>query len=191
MGSKIKVAVLERDGVEILETEEQDLRSDVVEVQSPVSLGFEPTEDDVRQCLASLKTSVDSAVFGRDYASQIKVASETTTGASFVTYDTLNFNVANNTGPNTYRLNADFLWSHNSASNDIRVRVLLDGIQLGEEMQVEAKDPNADQQIQNNLLFYSDNLSPGAHTLELQYRPAAASRVSRMYRSVLEAWRVA
>lgn len=126
--------------------------------------------------------------FGRDSISKTKVASETTTGGSFVTYDTLTFNVSDTGGVNKYRLNADFLWGHNAGGNDIRVQIVLDGSAV-KELRIEPKDPGTDQRIQNNLLYYAENLSQGNHTLELQYRPSVGNRISRMYESVIECWR--
>ena len=126
--------------------------------------------------------------FGKDFASQIKEINETTTGGAFSVYDSLIFNV---TAPatNRYRLNCDFYWGHDSASNDIRVQALIDG-SLIKEVRIEPKDPGIDQRIQNNILTYVDDLSAGNHTLTLQYRPATASRDSSMYKSTLEVWRV-
>lgn len=127
--------------------------------------------------------------FGIDFIEESKVNTETTTGASFVTYSVLNFSVSLDDANNKYRLNADFLWSHNSASNDIRVRVLLDGNPV-KEIRIEPKDAGADQRFQNNILYYANDLTVGNHSFALQYRPATASRISSMYESVIECWRV-
>lgn len=127
--------------------------------------------------------------YGEDFNSIIKDSTETTSGNQFSNYSTLNFNVSRNEA-NRYRLNAEFFWSHNSASNDIRIRVLLDGNQVAQELRIEPKDSGSDQRIQNNILFYAQNLSIGNHTFQLQYRPASSSRVSRMHYSTLECWRV-
>ncbi len=145
--------------------------------------------DTVLSAFGKIQAQLNAMIFGRDNAHESKDAAETTTGGAFVTYFSLNFTVTEPTGTNKYRMNADFNWSHNSASNDIRVRMLLDGVQQGREVQVEPKDPGADQEIQNNLLRYANNLAQGAHTIELQYRPATASRVSRMNRADIEVWR--
>lgn len=126
--------------------------------------------------------------FGKDFNSKIKEADETTTGATFAIYDTLNFNVTSQESANRYRFNADFLYGHNSASNDIRVRIRVDGVTV-KEMRTEVKDPGTDQRIPGSLLYYLDDLAVGAHTLTLEYRPATASRQSRMYQSTLEVWR--
>ena len=128
-------------------------------------------------------------VFGADFAYKQKVASETTSGSIFTVYDTLTFNVSSS-GSNAYRVNADFVWGHNSASNDIRVQLIIDG-QAERELRIEPKDPGTDQRYQNNILIYLENLSVGNHTVELAYRPSSASRISRMYSSVIESWRVA
>jgi hypothetical protein len=127
--------------------------------------------------------------YGKDFNNQSKEASETTTGGTFAIYDTLNFTVSSQQSTNRYRLNADFRWGHNSGSNDIIIDVQVDGVTI-RELRIEAKDTGTDQRYQNNILIYVDDLSAGAHTFSLRYRPATANRVSRMYSSELEVWRV-
>lgn len=127
--------------------------------------------------------------FGQDYDGQKKVASETNSSNSFDVYDTLNFNTSEVSGTNTYRVQAWFSWGHNSAANDIRVQLVLDSVVV-HEMRVEPKDTGSDQRIPGIIVDLPEDLAQGAHTLELQYRPANSSRVSRMYASVLEVWRV-
>lgn len=155
-------------------------------------IAFNPIDSQNNSSL-NVKDAIDTLSnrhYGKDFSLEEKVASETVSGGSFVTYSTLNFVTTNEANTNRYRLNCDFIWGHDSASNDIRVRALLDGSQIGEEMRVEPKDQGAKQRIQNNLLAYGLNLTNGNHVLELQYRPASASRTSRMFRSRLEVWRV-
>jgi hypothetical protein len=127
--------------------------------------------------------------YGKDFAEQIKEASETVSGGAFVTYDTLTFNVSDTSGVNKYRLAFNYLWGHNSASNDIRVEHRLDGVNIF-EMRKEPKDPGTDQRIDGSFVSYVENLSQGTHSISLAYRPATANRTSRMYRSNLEVWRV-
>ena len=91
---------------------------------------------------------------------------------------------------NTQIVLKNFHWNHNSASNDIRVQYVLDGGVIS-EMRVEPKDPNNDQRIPGTYIDVLSNLSQGAHTLEIQFRPATASRVSRMFRATIDTWRVA
>jgi hypothetical protein len=126
--------------------------------------------------------------YGKDFNSQIKEVDESTTGGTFAVYDTLNFNVTSQEAANKYRFNADFLYGHNSASNDIRVRIMVDGVTI-KEMRTEVKDPGTDQRVPGSLLSYLENMTVGPHTLTLEYRPATASRQSRMYQSTLEVWR--
>lgn len=126
--------------------------------------------------------------YGKDADNSVTQVNDTTTGNAWKLYADLEFTVSDTSGTNTYRLNSDFLWGHNSAANDIRVRVQLDGV-TQKEIQIEPKDQGTDQRIQNNILIYTSNLSQGTHTLELEYRPASSNRVSRMYRAELEVWR--
>jgi len=142
---------------------------------------------------SNIQTALQSLAnrhYGKDFARSLKEANETTTGNSFDIYSSLTFDVGSDAAVNEYRINADFYWGHNSASNDIRVIIELDGVQLGEQIRIEPKDQGTDQRIQNNLLRYAQNLSVGSHTIDLSYRPASSSRQSRMYASTIEVWRV-
>lgn len=128
--------------------------------------------------------------FGMNKSWSRKKANETTTGNSWAVYDALDFTVTDS-AVNEFRVSVDFFWGHNSAANDIRVQFLLDGNLIGNEMRVEPKDAGSDQRYQNNILDYLTNLSLGVHTLTLRYRPATNNKLSRMYYSIIEAWRVA
>lgn len=150
---------------------------------------FDPSTSDLTAI--EVQTALEQLAgrnFGKDFSVAEKEASESTTGNSFDTYSSLTFNVSE--ASNKFRLNSDFYWGHNAASNDIRVRVQLDGTTLGSEIRIEPKDTGTDQRIQNNILRYVDNLSVGSHTLDLQYKPSSNSKVSRMYSSTIESWRV-
>lgn len=127
-------------------------------------------------------------VFGLDSDESTRTTSLAVTGSSFTTYDTLNFTTTETSGTNKYRIACDFLWSHNSAANDIRVQLIIDA-NPPIEIRMEPKDANNDQRISSSLIAYVSNLSAGAHTATLQFRPATASRVSTLYRSVIEVWR--
>lgn len=153
-------------------------------------VSFDPSLVDISN------TSVQGAIealssrsFGKDFASKVKEVSESTSGGAFDEYDLLNFNVNESSGTNKYRVAANFFYGHNSASNDIRVRILLDNTVLY-EVTIEPKDTGTDQRYPAVIVDYPENLANGSHTLSLEYRPASANRVSRMYRSVLEVWRV-
>jgi hypothetical protein len=128
--------------------------------------------------------------FGKDFASDTKEASETTSGSAFNLYHQINFNVNDTSGVNKYKVEFNYFWGHNSASNDIIVQHLLDNTTNLWEMIKEPKDSGTDQRIDGTFIAYVDNLSQGSHSLELYYRPSTASRVSRMYRSTISVWRV-
>lgn len=127
--------------------------------------------------------------FGMDFAEESTSGLLQVTGNQFTTYAVLNFTVSLNEN-NKYRINTNFTWNHNNTSTDIRVRLLLDGAQIGEEFRVEPKDSNADQRLSDNILRYVSNLSQGNHSISLQFRPSSSSRISRMYQSTIEVWRV-
>lgn len=159
----------------------------VVRKVSP-GVGISETHSGVDDGTGDVILSSKSGNFGVDFSNKIKVSNETTSGNQFSIYDTLTFNVSD--AVNIFRANIDFLWGHDSAANDIRVRAYLDGNQIGEEVRIEPKDQGGDQRIQNNILNYLTDLSVGSHTLSLRYRPSSNSRTSRMYRSIMEVWRV-
>ena len=137
----------------------------------------------------AIQTIDGALVFGNDRAEITRQESVTVTGSAFVSYETLDFNVSDTSGTNKYRLNLSFKWSHDSASNDGRFRMYLDGAFVGEEIRIEPKDQGSDQRIQNNILHYAENLSQGSHTLELRFRPSTASRDTTVHKAVIEAWR--
>lgn len=128
--------------------------------------------------------------YGKNFTLVRKNTTETFSGGQFQTYETLAVNISETDPVNRYRFNAFFRWSHNSASNDIRFRLVVDGSAVSEELRIEPKDANGDQRFQNNMLHYLDNLSAGNHTIDLQVRPASANRVSTVYSCILEFWRV-
>ena len=91
---------------------------------------------------------------------------------------------------NKYRINADFVWGHNSVVDDIFVRLSYNDSTL-KELRIEPKDAGADQRFQNNILYIVDNVPVGDFQVDLQYRPANSAQTSRMYSSIMEVWRVA
>lgn len=127
---------------------------------------------------------------GRDFAVEKVTGQQDFTGAQFQTYATLNFTVSGPDTVNKFRMNCDFTWGHNSASNDARFRILVDGVPLPEELRIEPKDPGTDQRIPGNILDYLDNLSIGNHSIAFQARPASAARITRVYKAIIEVWRV-
>jgi len=153
-------------------------------------LGIAETHSGADAGTGDVDLSLKSGGFGMNKAWSRKQANETTTGSTPVEYSSLSFTVTDS-ATNEFRVSADFMWGHDSAANDIRVGLFLDGVLIGKEMRIEPKDPGTDQRIQNNILDYVTNLSIGSHTLSLRYLPATSSRVSRMYYAIIEAWRVA
>tara|TARA_R110001632_G_scaffold52197_4_gene129722 strand:+ start:6723 stop:7259 length:537 start_codon:yes stop_codon:yes gene_type:complete len=130
--------------------------------------------------------------FGNDFKEQLKStpSGEIMTGNVFQPYDTILFDV---TGPDTinkYRVSCDFVLNHNSAANDFRAQLVIDGVAVGEEMRLEVKDAGSDQRGHYNLKWYASNLSIAQHTVSLVIRPASKNRLTRVYQSITEIWRV-
>jgi len=126
--------------------------------------------------------------FGKDALLKEKNDSETVTGSNFLPYDSASFNA--NGATNRYLLAAFCLYGHRSASNDIRFRLNLNNGSKIVEARVEPKDAGSDQRIPGMILFEGANLSQGVNNISLEYRPASASKVSRMYFSLIFAWRI-
>lgn len=147
-------------------------------------------EIDLSQDLKNTLDELRNRAFGKDFIKSQATYTFNVSGNSFQTFLFMNLVVSAETNTNSYRLNADFLWKHDSAANDVRVRMLFNGSQLGQEMRVEPKDVGSDQRVQNNILRYAENLPPGTYRVEIQLRPASSSRVSTMFDATFEAWRV-
>ena len=126
--------------------------------------------------------------FGRDTARVTRTDTFTVTGSTFTNYTTLNFNVADLSGTNEYRIQATYQWSHNSASNDARFQLFVNGVSVTEH-RAEPKDAGADQRYSATFLHYATNLATGANTVEIRFRPATSSRITRMHRATIEVWR--
>lgn len=153
-------------------------------------IGIEETHDGADVGTGDVNLTLKADGFGMNKAHAIRNDEVTVTGSVFTEYDSLDFTVTDS-AVNEFRANVDFIWRHNSASNDARFRFLLDGNVLGEELRIEPKDAGTDQRYQNSLLDYLTDLSIGVHTLSLEYRPATASRQTTIHRSVIEVWRTA
>jgi hypothetical protein len=127
--------------------------------------------------------------FGRDFDNKTKTGLEETTGTTFVVYDSLTFNVADDSGANQYRVNIDFTWGLSSVSQDYIGALAIDNATVLRQIQIEAKDPNANQRVQNNLLYYANNLSQGDHTIFFGFASSSNAVTARTYESVIEVWR--
>ena len=156
---------------------------------SAEDIPFDPTNTDLTGTqLQSVLEELANRHFGKDYDDDLVEISDSTSGGTFKVYTAKNFNVSDTSGTNKYRVKCKFNWGHNSASNDIRVQLLVNGV-LQEEIRVEPKDPGADQMIPSEVITSVSNLSQGTNTIIMQYRPASAARVSRMFRAYTEVWR--
>lgn len=130
--------------------------------------------------------------FGTDFFEKTvsTPAGQQFTGTTFNPYDNDTFAVSGPDTTNKYRISCQFICNHNSASNDFRARLLVDGQQVGEERRVEPKDAGADQRPDYEFKWYLNDLSIGNHTYAVEFRPATGSRITRVYQSITEIWRV-
>lgn len=128
-------------------------------------------------------------VFGRDFAEFQRVGLESFTGDQFQVYTSLIFNASEQSGTNKYRFFVNFSWGHDSATNDIRAAIRIDGGANLKEIRIEPSDAGTDQRIDSSILYYLRNLDSGSHTVDLLIRPATSNRQSRVYEAQLEVWR--
>lgn len=127
--------------------------------------------------------------FGLDWIAAERSDQQIFTGGQWQTYLSLNVTSSSEQATNVYRLNADFLWAHDSASNDARFRLSFNGVAL-KELRIEPKDSGFDQRLQNNILYYSVNVPAGTYQIDLQARPDSSSRDTVIFQAYIEWWRV-
>lgn len=128
--------------------------------------------------------------FGTDFAEITKEDSQPFTGGAWQNYMSLTFTVSGPDLLNKYRCSISFLWRHSSVSNDAMFRMLIDGNQAGDVIQIEPKDNHEDQKANEVFVWYPSNLSIGSHTLVLQCKPSTTSQTTTIEQGVAEVWRV-
>lgn len=128
--------------------------------------------------------------FGKNFNKLKRDDTLTTSDTAFSTY--LNAQINNLDPAGTYRVAIHYIWGHASASNDFRARLLVNGVQKGQEMRVEPKDPGTDQRIHTSFIDYFDpNELQVNDTFEFQFASGTSGTQARMYSAILEFWRVA
>lgn len=128
--------------------------------------------------------------FGTDFNEITRDTVQSFTGVNWQTYSTLNFSVSGPDLLNKFRFGLNFLWRHSSIANAAQFRLLLDGVQLGDILQIEPKDSGTNQRIDGTLIRYSSNLATGNHSVIFQVKPLTSSQTTTIHQSTLEIWRV-
>jgi hypothetical protein len=152
---------------------------------------FNPSEGDLLRYTDGEWKNVLEPAYGKDAVYAVEETPNTNiSGGSFTEYLQATLVVPSGTpSVNRYRVCVDFLWGHNSASNDGRFRLDFNNGAKVKELRIEPKDQGTDQRIQNQIKFYVENLSSGSYQISFSARPASANRVTRLYEASIEAWR--
>jgi hypothetical protein len=151
-----------------------------------------PTEGDLLRYTSGQWLNVQEPAFGKDAVYALENVPDPITGGAFQPYLVFNLIVPSGTpASNLYRINVDFLWSHNSASNDARFALNFNNGAIVKELRIEPKDQGGDQRYQNNILLYIEDLTAGTYPVSFEARPARASRITTLYEAIGEAWRTA
>jgi hypothetical protein len=127
-------------------------------------------------------------VIGSQRVFKRKTTQQNSTSTAFTEYDSIS---VNNTQSVTvkHEVICDFKWGYASANQDIRVRLLLNGVQQGDEHRVEPKDPGTDQRIPG-FFFDELDLPPGNNTISIEFASSQNGTQARMYSSKLRSMRI-
>lgn len=127
-------------------------------------------------------------VIGSQRVFKRKTTQQNSTSTAFTEYDSIS---VNNTQSVTvkHELLINYFWGYASGSQDIRVRVLVNGVQLGDEHRQEPKDPGTDQRYPATI-FDEIELPPGNNTISLEFASSQGGTQARMYSSKIRSMRV-
>lgn len=127
-------------------------------------------------------------VIGGNRVFQRREDQQNSTSTDFTTY--LQINVTNPNAFNVlHELFVSFIWGYGSSSSDFVARLLLNGVQIGEEFRKEPKDPGSDQR--HPEIFMDElTLIPGVNTLALQFAAGVAGTQARLYSAKMRSQRV-
>lgn len=127
-------------------------------------------------------------VIGSQRVFKRKITQQNSTATTFTEYDSMT--VPNNLGSNVkHEFICEFKWGYASASQDIRVRIMLNGVQQGDELRIEPKDPGTDQRLPGSF-FDELDLPPGNNTIAIEFASSQGGTQARMYSSKMRSMRV-
>jgi len=133
-------------------------------------------------------------VFGTEFVKAEAPGGSTTTSTAWQTKATLNVPAVIG---GTYRVGINYVWNHDSRTNDFEGRVQVDGVTQGEIHKQEPKDaagadPSGTTQryLASRVLYLT--LSPGAApVITVDWRTDSGGNASTIYDATVEFWRVA
>lgn len=128
-----------------------------------------------------------NAVIGSQRVFKKKDTQQNSTSTAFTEYDSMT--VPNNLGSATkHEFICEFKWGFASGSQDIRVRIVVNGVQLGSELVIEPKDSGTDQRLPG-FFFDEIDLPSGNNTIAIEFASSNGSQ-ARMYESKMRSMRV-
>lgn len=140
-----------------------------------------------------LGTQSAAPVFGTDFTYVYDGNVYTNPTTVFFPIVTLNTNASAN---GVYRIDVSYGWNYNSTTNDIEVRVLENGTQIGELHKQEPKDAagsfgltGTNQRHYTSRTFYR-SLTAGAYTYTIEFRSASLGTNASIWDLTLGFWRV-
>ncbi len=138
-------------------------------------------------------TTTFEAVYGQNFGAALNEADETNNTTTFDEYALLNYDVSTISGFVIYEVNLNIVWGYSVANQDFRGRLLLNGVQFGEEFRQEPKDAGADQRHYTSLTFpvFGFQLATLTGSLAFEYAASTAGNIARMFYCYLTIKRVA
>lgn len=127
-------------------------------------------------------------VIGSQRVFKRKTTQQNSTSTAFAEYDSM---IVNNNLASTikHEFICDFKWGYASGSQDIRVRIMLNGVQQGDEIRMEPKDPGTDQRRVGHF-FDELDIPPGNSTIAIEFASSQNGTQARMYSSKMRSMRV-
>ena len=165
--------------------------SDIAPGEAALSVNHSTGEPQVTDGDTGL-TKPFTGSFGGNFHLGEREDEQTTSSTSWQTYLTKNINGINRN--NLFRAAINIFWGYSSASRDFQARILINGVQAGEIFRCEPKDGGSDQRKTDGVpLYLSSSKFPDLQTdniFEIQFRASDSGDTARMYRALLEFWRV-
>lgn len=137
-------------------------------------------------------TSPFGGLYGQNFQATLEDADATNNTTSFVTYDDLSYTVDTVSGFVIYEVNINFVWGYSAPSTDFRARLLVNGVQIGEEFRQEPKDGGVDQRQYMSLTVpvFGFQLGTVTGTIEFQFAASNAGPEARMFYNYMTIKRV-
>ncbi len=88
-----------------------------------------------------------------------------------------------------YRVGYQYFWGYSSASADIIIQCNFNNVEVSYQRQ-EPKDAGTNQRYPTTIFDYVEVTTEGDYVMDIKVACQASNQTARMYRSVMEIWRV-